>query len=396
MSDQPVNQPTVKSRFHRLFAFAAVMTLTLATACGNQDALADAEEAPENGATSENEESADNGEDGEGTDSETYTVIDELDREIEIEGPVESAVVLNSYNVEFVNALGKLDTIIGTDASVAPRWPSFGLDGDSVIAQNFDEIDYETVVTLDPDVFILPRNSEYESTAETLEPFGIPVVVVTGWDSTLFSHSIEVLGQIFGEQDRGEELITFHDGIYELLDERLADVDPVSVYFENNDDYVTFLEGSGYHEALEAAGGQNIFAGEQNTGGGFPTATVDGVEILDRQPEALILQYTDNYIEPTVAEENPDEDVAARYRDRDELTLSPAATNGEVYVVNGTPFNFAAKSLWAIYIASWLHPEELADIDPQEYLTEWTEGFSDTEIAPGEDFWLTTDLQPSN
>lgn len=319
------------------------------------------------------------------------TVTDEVGRDVVIDGPVERSVVLNSYAVEYVNALGGLDTVVGTDASIAARWPGFGLDGDAVIAQSFTDIDYESVVALDPDVFILPRNSDYEETASTLAEFDIPVVVVTTWDSTLFEQNIHILSTIFGAEQKGAEIIDFYDGIFDLLDERLDGVDPVPVYFENNDPYVTFLEGSGYFESLVAAGGESIFSDAENTGGAFPTATVDATEILDRDPDVIILQYTDSDIVPAGSIDDI-ADTYASYADRPELADSRAAANQDVYLVNGTPFNFASKAIWAIYIATWLHPDLFSDVDPQQYLTEWTETFSNTEIAPGDRYVFTTEL----
>ena len=62
------------------------------------------------------------------------------------------------------------------------------------------------------------------------------MLVVTAWDPKLFVQNVNLLGQIFGTEDRAEELSDFYTEITSLLSTRLAgltDADRPSVYFEN-------------------------------------------------------------------------------------------------------------------------------------------------------------------
>src|SRR5699024_11784274 len=93
--------------------------------------------------------------------------------------------------------------------------------------------------------------------AEQLESFGIPLVVATAWDTEVVDETLTLLGQVFGLEDRAQAVLDFRAEISDLLQERLADVEPVPVYLETVEPYLTALPGSGFHAMILAAGGTN-------------------------------------------------------------------------------------------------------------------------------------------
>lgn len=313
------------------------------------------------------------------------TVTDDQGREVTLEGPAQSAVVLNSYGNEFVRAIGAGDRVIGVDSTSLERLPFLPVGEEDVISQGLQEINYEAIAELDPDVVILPRNAVWEEAATQLEPFGIPVVVATAWDYAVFDDTIDLLGEVFGEEEGAEKVKDFRNEITGVVEDHLGDAEVKSVYLETVDPYLTVLPGSGFHALIEAAGGSNIF--EDAAGGDAQEElTVEPAEVVVRNP-SLILHEFDPAATPV--------DPAKFESTRAEIAARPgwsgidAVTNNQVYVTSGYATSALAKSIGALYLASWLHPDAFADVNPDEYLERWVTEFQDTEFE-GADAYVST------
>lgn len=314
---------------------------------------------------------------GQDTEGDSVTVVDDQDREVEIAQPVERAVVLNSYTHEFVRALGRGDAVVGADRASVDRLPYLGLGEDAVIAEGLDQLNYEAIVALEPDVVILPRNAVWTEAAEQLEGFGIPVVVATAWDTAVVDTTISLLGQVFGATDAADTVLGFRAEIEDLLAEHLDGVEPRSVYFETVDPYLTTLPGSGFHAMIEAAGGTNVFD-DASGGDAQEELTVDPAEVVTRDPSFVVHEF-----EPSA---EPNDRFAAI---REEIAARPAWSGitaieeGQVAVANGWATSALGKSIGALYLATWLHPEAFAEVDADAYLVRWVEEFQQAgEIDP--------------
>ncbi|RCV48148.1 ABC transporter substrate-binding protein [Marinitenerispora sediminis] len=341
---------------HRLAAAASLAALTLlAAGCG--------EVVPEDGAAAS---------------SGSITVVDDMDREVTIDGPVERAVVLNSYANEFVRAIGAGDTVVGVDRVSAERLPYLEISDDEVVSEDLSEINYEAVAELDPDVFILPRNGAWQEAADQLESFGVPVVVATAWDFDVFHETVELLGQVFGETEGADEVAGFYDEIFDLVSTRVEGAEPVSVYWETEQPYLTALPGSGFDQIITAAGGRNVFGDVEAGGDEQSETTVDPAAVVERDPELIVHEFGPA-AEPTGQERF--DDVRDDLLGRAGWEAISAEREGEVYVTNGWATSGLSKALGALYLATWLHPEEFEDVDPDAYLQRWVEDFQGTEFA---------------
>src|SRR5690606_32684271 len=110
-----------------------------------------------------------------GAEAQTITVTDDQDREVTLEGPVDRAVVVNSYGNEFVRAIGAGDTVVGVDRTSLDRLPYLPVEDDAIVAEGLDQLNYEAIAELDPDVVVLPRNAVWQEAEQQLSGFGIPV-----------------------------------------------------------------------------------------------------------------------------------------------------------------------------------------------------------------------------
>ncbi|MGP3968234.1 ABC transporter substrate-binding protein [Streptomyces sp. 6N223] len=355
----------MRQRLPRATVFAtATAVVLLAGACGT--------------VTEESEEGTGGG--GEGS----LTVVDDVGRTVELDGPAERAVVLNSYGNEFAQAIGAGEKVVGYDRVSADRLPYLDISGDEVVSEDLQEINYEAVAELDPDVFVLPRNGAWQAASEQLEPFGIPVVVATAWDFDVFHETVELLGEVFGEPEGAQRVSGFYDEIFGLISDRVAGTEPVRVYWETVEPYLTGLPGSGFDQIIVAAGGENIF-GDLETGGDEQAeTTVDPAAILERDPEVVVHEFEPS-AEPTG--QGRFDTLGQELTGRAGWQDLAAVGDDRVFVTNGWATSGLSKAIGALYLAKWLHPEEFADVEPGDYLARWAEEFQGTDF-PGEDAYI--------
>lgn len=326
---------------------------------------------------------------------EAVTVIDDAGREVVLEKPLERVVVFNKFNSEIIRALGKVETIVGTDkGSLQDKeyWPGWN---ENMLAGNSQtDIDYERVAELKPDAVILPKNGAYEECIKNLTPFGIKVIVITGWENTSFAKQIEIAGKAFDREEKAKEYVEFCQKQVDLLAAALKNVaGQKTVYLENSGEYKTCLPGSGWNDMITMAAGKNLFgdvdfAKEDQSKGSVHSFSVDPEEILSRNPSAILLNVYDSkaikgtsvYIPPDPAAAN--EALLALTRRPGWETLA-AVKNNSVYGISAFCGNGCFKITGATYLAKFLYPEAMANIDPDVFMAEWLEKYQGMEFQPG-------------
>ncbi len=312
--------------------------------------------------------------------------VDDLGRTVDVAVPVKRAVIFNRYNAELVRAVGGIDSIVAVDAGVLrdrAYWPE--LANIAIAGQGQNEPNYEAIVALSPDVVILPRNGAWEQAAQQLKPFGIPVLVLTAWDTLKHAPNTRMIGQLFNGRDRAEKLVAFHARYENLLVQRLQGVERKPVYFEEVRNLVTVTPGSGWHDMIEVAGGINIFGdininAESAARGNENSFAVNPEEIVARTP-ALVVKLQQGSYEPIPAEILANNWNALRHRD--DIALTPAGATGDIRLINYYLAGGCSKITGALQLAKWLHPDRFADIDPEDAMREWIEVFQGLPFRSG-------------
>ena len=308
--------------------------------------------------------------------AEQIAIVDEGGYQATFDGPVKRIVALNRYNTEFVRAVAGSDAIVGLDRDAwndRDYWPE--VDEARVVAANQGEIDYEKVVAQDPDLFIIPRNGAWQEAREKLAPFGIPVVVLTGWDVLRHEENIELLGKLTGETEKAADLNAFYRRHIDLLAERTAGVETPKVYFEADRENVTVLKGSGWHDMIAAAGGRSLF-GDVDVAS-LPESNRN-VNIYAVEPEAVaaanpdvVLRLTPAVLAPVPVDKA--RELADSLKARPALADSNAVKNGKVFLMSYYVAGGVSKMIGALQLAKWLHPDRFQDVDPDAVMKEWIE-----------------------
>ncbi len=306
------------------------------------------------------------------------TILDEAERETRFDKPVTNAVVCNPYNAEFFRAVAGSDVLAAIDAEAANRdgyWPD--LDPGAMVGNCFKAPNYELMVTLEPDVVVMPRNYPWQEAADRLGPFGIPVVVLSGWDVARHGSTVRTIGAMTGHSERAEVVATFHEAVMDRIAEAVADAPRPTVYLEKAPDFYTALVGSGWHDMVDQAGGTNIFAdvriGDQpSSRGSVHQFQIDPEAILERNPEVVVKLIPDSYEPAGSAEMASIHDALMMRAGWDALH---AAERGHVYLIGFFAAGASSKMIGVAYMAKWLHPDRLVDLNPDALLKTWLEDF---------------------
>src|SRR5690606_10615332 len=79
----------------------------------------------------------------------------------------------------------------------------------------------------------------------------------------------------------------FHDEIVTTVAERVEGTEPVPVYWETDQPYITALPGSGFDQVITGAGGTNVF-GDIEGGDAQHEITVDPAAVVERDPAVIV------------------------------------------------------------------------------------------------------------
>ena len=198
------------------------------------------------------------------------------------------------------------------------------------------------------------------------EMTGIPVVLVPGSDSMMDEGAYEtfrIMGEIYGKEDRAQELLDYMDSIKEDLETRTADAaeeDKPTVYVAG----VSYKGAHGF-EGTEAGYGPFAAINAKNladeTGQTGPF-DIDPEQVLAWDPDVIFVDFNGLAL--------VNEDYASNPDYYEQLT---AVQEGRVY--SQISFRSSASNLDTAladtyYAASILYPEQFADVDPEEKAAE--------------------------
>lgn len=314
------------------------------------------------------------------------TLTDNVGRVVELPFPVERAVVALRYNNELIRACGAIDQVIAADMNTAQDrdyWENF--DPENTIGKSQKTLNYEKIIELDPQVLILPGNGTYEEAEEKLAPFGIKVFIISGYDTSDFENQINNIGAMFDKKDEAHAFKKYYDDTLGYISKQLEGVEKKSVYWESTKDYKTSFPGNYYYNMIVASGGENIFSDAPE---GQSDSTITPEEIVLRNPDFIFKHITPNdalkgtgvYVAPSL-EQRKQTIVDVKTRPGwDEIT---AVQNDDVYVMSQFGHGGASKMIGAVYMAKWMYPEELKELDPDAIFNVWLEEYQGFKFIDG-------------
>ena len=296
----------------------------------------------------------------------TRVITDGAGRQVEIPEKINSIVCVGVGALRYTCYVGAQDLVVGVEDYEAK--PGMDRLYNYVNFEKFKNLPVigtngvpyaEEIIHLAPDVIVMSKYASVE--ADDLQAkTGTPVVVVPGSDTTLDDaafETIRILGQLYGMEDRANQLTDYLKSLQKDLADRTKDIPE-----ENKPTvYVGGVSFKGHHgfEGTEAFYGPFELINAKNladTTGQTGAFNIELEQVLSWDPDIIFVDFNGlNLINEDYAK-NPDFYNA--------LT---AVQEGKVY--SQISFRSSASNLEtaladAYYAACILYPQQFQDVDP--------------------------------
>lgn len=248
------------------------------------------------------------------------------------------------------------------------KLPSCGVGG-----PNAQTAEAEKILSCNPDIVI----SEYEDVEKEdalQEQLGVPVITlkagVNGVFDDAFKGSMELIGKIFGSEERAEQLTEYIDEQRKQITERTSGIDEK----DKPSVYICGLGNWGTTNHLMTA--QNYVSFNiANVKNAVTGLAKNGIQAIEEEKFAAIGDSIDIMIMDAAAVKN----IKPLYKSNpDMFNTCKAWSKGEVYLEMAynayyTNYEIALINTW--YIAKTVYPELFKDIDIKDKTDEVTQAF---------------------
>ena len=252
--------------------------------------------------------------------------------------------------------------------------PSCGVGGP--MAQSAEA---EKILACNPDI-VISEFEDVEKEDALQEQLGVPVITLKagskGVFDEAFSGSMELLGKVFGKEEKAATLVKFVADEKAAIEARVADIadeDKPSVYVCGLGNWGTtnHLMTAENYVSFEIAGVKNVLSG----------LGIDGVGPIEAEKFVELGEQMDIIIMDAAAVKN----IKPLYaEDPTMFDTCKAWTTGEVYLemaYNAYYTNFEITLINTWFIAKTVYPEAFADVDLTAKTNEVTKVFLGSELA---------------
>lgn len=315
--------------------------------------------------------------------ADSVTVTDMVGRTVTIDGPVERMLVNSPETMEVVlSVIGEsgVDKIVAVGSNksseivmnlYAEKYPQLA-DLPSIGGGKNSPYDPERIIALEPDVFILNSwdADSMTETINTLAKAGIATIIVDMSANAMEApqQAIEILGQVFREEEKAREIIDFINTQLDLVREKNLGLrtDKPTVYIEKGsgtvEQYdVTFATGQ-WASVVEIAGGDNVAAGALEG-----DVQIDPEYLLSQDPDFIIIAGSLGF----GSDIDEADGLFEQYASRTGWDRLSAVQNKRMYEVSHTMSRNAMCFYPTLQMAKLFYPEEFRDVDPDAILKEF-------------------------
>jgi iron complex transport system substrate-binding protein len=298
---------------------------------------------------------------------------------VTVQMPVERVAILSSMAAEAIKVLKADKLVVGIDKSTAKdqifypdlcKLPQIGTSS---------EPDIESIISLHPNIVLCTGSigAARSKLEDELKGTGATVVRMDFYKDENMLNEIETLGYLINKRAEANDFVDFYGGYQRLILDKTKELsknDKPKVYMESHDSYVAHSTGTGFNTRCAIAGGRNIVAEANLTGGtagSYPV--VDPEWVMEQNPD-IIIKNPSSKVVAGYSTDNTSEVKAIwdEVRERPELANVSAVRNEKIYVISaisGGP----KIIIGTVYMAKWFHPDLFKELDPQdvhqEYLT---------------------------
>lgn len=305
------------------------------------------------------------------TSEDVLHVTDDVGGEWDVKLPVERVLPTNPSAYTILSAFGKLDTVVGNHQSIAESTILPEIQDIPVVA-TWTDINYEELAKLQPQVVISSLESHgYITENENLAAFDIQDLKLSLREPARMQQDIDLLGQIFGCEDKAAEIDAFYDKWQSFIDERvggLSDEEKVKVFLEMHaGPFNTGAPGSAWFDQVALAGGINI-AGDMNLDPG-QTPEISAEAVAEANPDVIIRE--DAGLTYDTEDEQIPADIIDEILSRDALQTTNAVKNEKVFILGNDILSRPGYIVGVAYMAKWFYPDLFEDFEPADVYEEY-------------------------
>ncbi|HPS89417.1 MAG TPA: ABC transporter substrate-binding protein [Methanosarcina vacuolata] len=312
------------------------------------------------------------------------TLVDGVGRQVNITLPVKRIIPTDYRTTETLLALGTGDMIVGVDKAFHERMAEFGLLDLPEVAVHSQSVNYEMILTLNPDIVLLPI-SQAESADQIAENLPNTSVVVMGLASkkTIYS-DLTTMGFALGKEKEANELLNWMQGYENLVNERIkglkSDSMPTFYYEymsggEENWKAITPNDPSA-GQVTKGTGGRNIATGLAGT-----SIEVDPEWVIEKNPDFMFADLMKGFDSgPGKTEGDMKVLLTKVLSNRPGFEQVNAVKNNRVYLIDRDIIGGPRWVIGRIYFAKCMHPELFEDINPEEIHKEYLKKFHNIEV----------------
>lgn len=294
------------------------------------------------------------------------TNVDSQKEIIDLSHPATRIITTSTYATEYLIALGADDAIIGVNSNIKDNPLFFGHLNNAQIVGSAGAPDIEKIVSLHPDVVLLPVETS-EAMKAKFRTSNLKTVYYDFYSLQAVPGLVRSIGNLTGNNDRAEKYLRLYEKYNAILNNRTQDIHENNgsrVYYEMSGDYSTSGKGSGGYNYL-----QKLKA--NNTAEDLPVSypVVSGEWLIAENPD-VIIKLCD--------QANPENTLYDRYdilKKRPELQDISAGKNNRTYIISTNILYGPRVIVGLATLGKILYPDKFSDIDPSSILDEYAMNF---------------------
>lgn len=224
----------------------------------------------------------------------TKTVTDWVGRNVQVPTDPQRVVCMYASTAHMMALLDKGERIVGAsdgvtrDQMMVTKYPAVA---DLPTPYHEGAVNAEEVLALDPDLLLIKEEMYLkDNERQKLDDLGIPYVVVDYYDLDGLRKAIKVMGEVFGEEEKAQQYLSYMDEQFSYVEGRVKDVSEVDrprVYHSITESTKTDIVDSLCAQIFHAAGLINVSADSGLTDVG-KNAMVTLEQIYNWDPDAIV------------------------------------------------------------------------------------------------------------
>lgn len=302
------------------------------------------------------------------------TVVDQLGREVELDGTPEKIISSYYISTSLLINLGVQDKLVGIEAKAKTREMYKKVAKELIdlpAVGTSKEINVEECANLNPDLVIIPtRLKEFIPKFEELK---IPVIAIEPETLDQFKETVKLIGKAVGKEEKANKLVNYYDDTISKVKELNKNLtEKQNVYLAGSDSVLKTCTSKMYQNYMfEVCGGENVT--KELTDGYWTTVSVE--ELVKKNPDVIYMVGYASYSKDDILKD-------------ERLKGVNAIKNNKVYVFPSTleawDYPTPSSMLGILWLENNLHPDLYSKEDYIKDAKEFYKEFYDIEVSEEE------------